>query len=175
MGAETVLLAASSFPGLARAAILEDPPFRQPLSPEEEERFKSHVGQMVQVMARQKSMTREELILLARQQNPTWPEDELGPWADSKIRVSQAFVESFQNRGLLLPSPWEALAKVACPMLLVTADPARGAIISPEIAQKAAQVLPTLKVAQIPGAGHNIRRENFNAYMQAVNGFLQAL
>ena len=65
--------------------------------------------------------------------------------------------------------------KIASPTLLVTADVTMGAIISPEMGQKASELNPLIQVAEIPGVGHNIRRENFGAYMDAVRNFLRQL
>jgi pimeloyl-ACP methyl ester carboxylesterase len=121
-----------------------------------------------------RSMTREALIARAHQQSPAWSEDELGPWADSKLRVSPNLAE-LQFGQPSATSIWEDLAKITCPVLLITADPDKGAIVTPETAQKAAQAAPTLKVVRIQGAGHNIRREGFAAYMQAVRNFLTSI
>lgn len=174
MGASTVFQATASYPGLVRAAILEDPPFRETSSEEEDKWRKNMAGKMRQAMLGYKSTSREALIAMVHKQNPTWPEDELGPWADSKLRLSTAFLDSQQKRVHEDP-PWETLAKITCPVLLVTGDPDEGAIVTPEFAARAAAILPTLQVANIPGAGHNIRREGFAAYLKAVKGFLQSL
>ena len=60
---------------------------------------------------------------------------------------------------------------ICVPTLLITADPQKGALVTPAAAQAAQALNPLIQVAQIPGAGHNIRRENFKAYMEAVKGF----
>ncbi len=119
-------------------------------------------------------MTREELVEMIHQQSPTWPEDELGPWADSKLQVSLNFVEAMRKRPMPA-APWDDLAKINCPVLLITADPEKGAIITPEAAEKARKALPSLVVVRIPGAGHNIRREAFGPYMNAVKEFLKGV
>ena len=172
MGASTAFLATAAFPGLVKAAILEDPPFHEPTPNDNGEGHKAFAAQARKENLEHKAMTRQALMALKNQQSPIWPADELGPWADSKQRVSLAFMDAIQNCQPI-GSPWELLAKIACPVLLITADPAKGAIVTPGAAQKAAGMLPSLEVAQIPGAGHNIRRENFPAYMKAVMEFLR--
>ena len=121
-----------------------------------------------------KDMTREALIAKAHLKSPTWPEEELCPWADSKLRVSPNLAE-LQFGQLGGTSIWEDLANITCPVLLITADPDKGSIVTPETALKAMQIASTLKVVRIHGAGHNIRREGFMAYMQAVQEFLASI
>ncbi|TME98027.1 MAG: hypothetical protein E6I52_18355 [Chloroflexi bacterium] len=59
-------------------------------------------------------------------------------------------------------------------MLLVTSDPERGGIVTPEAAAEAKRLLPSLEVVRLTGAGHNIRREQFGAFVAAVRSFLTA-
>jgi pimeloyl-ACP methyl ester carboxylesterase len=171
MGANTVLKAASRYPELARAAILEDPPLREPQEIESSGQAQPFVERMRQSVLGYKAMSREGLIEMIHSQAPAWSEDELGPWADAKLQVSLNFMETRRNRPMP-DSPWDDLAKITCPVLLITADPERGAIITPEVAQRASQVLPSIKVVRIHNAGHSIRREAFGFYMAAVKGFL---
>jgi N-formylmaleamate deformylase len=171
IGANTALKAAGCYPELPRAVILEDPPLREAVVQENPATAQSFIENTRRSLLGYKAMSREELIEMIHSQAPTWPEDELGPWADSKLQVSLNFVEARKNRPMPV-SPWEDLARITCPALLITADPERGAIITPEVAQKAAGVLPSMKIVRINGAGHSIRREAFGAYMAAVEDFL---
>lgn len=68
----------------------------------------------------------------------------------------------------------ELLPRITCPVLLITADPELGAIVTPEVAAEAQRLLPSLWVVRLRGAGHNIRREQFQGYLQAVQAFLSA-
>ena len=101
-----------------------------------------------------KRKTREELIALQRAQTPGWSEDELGPWADSKLRLSFNVL----SPNSALPDDWPALlGHITCPALLITGDPAQGAIVSAEGAAALQALVPQLRVAHIPQAGHSIR------------------
>jgi len=171
MGANTVFQAASRYPKLARAIILEDPPFREPVAEENPGQAQSFFAQVRQSLLKYKAMSREELVEMIHLQSPSWQKGELGPWADSKLEVSLNFVDRVRTR-TMPDSPWEELKKIECPVLLITADPEKGAIITPDVAQKAVQALPSLRVVRIQGAGHNIRREAFEPYMEAVKNFL---
>ena len=60
------------------------------------------------------------------------------------------------------------------PVLLVTADapPLGNGIVTAGAADVAKGICPTLAVAHVPGAGHNIRRERFDAFVGQVSPFL---
>ena len=64
--------------------------------------------------------------------------------------------------------------KITCPVLLITADPARGAIVTTEGAAALQALVPQTQVVHLPGAGHSIRREQFDRYMETVRSFLAA-
>jgi N-formylmaleamate deformylase len=170
MGAQTALYCAALYPELVGCAILEDPGLRlasEAPSPAESE---ARMAQMRKQMEESRSASREQLIASIRKQRPTWDEVELGPWADSKKRLSA-------NAGIRLraeePLTWqEALAKVSCPTLLITSDPGQGGIVTPEAAAEAQRILPALRVIRLSGAGHNIRREAFEPFVSAISSFL---
>ena len=60
---------------------------------------------------------------------------------------------------------------MCCPALLITADLDKGAIVSPEAAAKMQKLIPGLQVVHIPGAGHNIRREQPAKFLDIVQEF----
>jgi pimeloyl-ACP methyl ester carboxylesterase len=106
-----------------------------------------------------------------RAASPSWAEEEFEPWSDAKIRLSEQFVATF---GRAMPAPeWrELLPRITCPVLLVTSDPERGGIVTPEAAEEARHLLPSLQVVRLHGAGHNVRRERFDGFVAAVREFL---
>jgi pimeloyl-ACP methyl ester carboxylesterase len=165
MGAATALILAGLYPELPRAILLEDPPpwWMPPVA--EGGPRRPFGGWIIDL----KRKTREEIIAHGQAQSPTWSEAELGPWADSKLRLSFNVL----NRGESLPVDWPATVKqITCPVLLITADPDLGAIVPPESAAALEQMLPQTQVVNLPQAGHNIRREQFERYMTAVKKFL---
>jgi pimeloyl-ACP methyl ester carboxylesterase len=169
MGAANVALAAATHPGLAHCATLEDPPWRNVHDVEE---HATMIDAWRASIIDRKSWTRERLITEAHASNPTWSDADLGPWADAQLQVDPAVFSWGDVRSRR--APWQGLArKFSCPVLLITGDPGLGAIVSPEIAQEAAGLCDTLEVAHIPGAGHCIRREQFELYVEAVQAFLR--
>ena len=89
-----------------------------------------------------------------------WPEVELGPWADAKLQFNLRAAQFHPTNG------------ITCPALLITADLDRGAIVRPEMAAAMQQQMSQLQIAHIPGAGHSIRREQFDRYIAVVRSFL---
>jgi N-formylmaleamate deformylase len=174
MGANTSAQVGARFPGLVRALVLEDPPWREPEPPKKPEPDKE--GQPrpnpMDWILRLENQTVEELIAGCRKDNPAWQEAELRPWAESKKQFDYNFVRRpsgnpFQN--------WPEVSQaIRCPTLLVTANPARGAIVPPGTAQRVASMNSHIKVVRISRAGHNIRRDNYLPYLKAVRAFLKA-
>lgn len=169
MGAETVATTATHHPELVRCAILEDPPWREDIFASSAEERVAGMEEWRAGLVELKSKTREEIMAFCHTQSPTWAEVELGPWADSKLQLNLVVFEMAHTPR----TPWQDVArKIECPVLLVTGDPEMGAIVPPEVAQEAAGLWHNGQVVHISGAGHNIRREQFAKYMEAVAAFL---
>jgi len=168
MGAATALMLAGTRPHLVRAILLEDPPAWWVASAAPESDAQRWAGMRARMIER-KRKTREELIAEQRALSPSWSEAELGPWANAKLRFSFNALDHV-GPGTM---EWQAtLRGITCPALLITADPALEAIVSEQDAAAMKALVPQLSVAHIPGAGHNVRREQFARYMDIVRTFL---
>jgi len=90
-------------------------------------------------------------------------------FAQAKLQVSPA-VTQFN----LAPAKpwWEIVPALLCPVLLLTGDTARGAAITPEMAQEISSLNPRVQVVRLAGAGHNVRREQFDDYVRHMREFL---
>ena len=166
MGGATAYVLAGNYPDLPRAIIIEDAgAFNMGARAEEmEARWASHREHVIAL----KRKTREELIAGEHAASPLWSDEELGPWADSKLRLS--FNVLIRQSA---PPDWPTvMGKITCPALLITADPERGSLVSAEQAAQLQQFIPQLRVTHIPGAGHNIRREQSGPYLTTVRAFL---
>lgn len=171
MGAATALALAAKHPEAVGAILLEDPPmFWLPPPPDTTEGAKRLLGMHAWVIEL-KRKTREEMIAQERVSSPGWSEAEYGPWADAKLRLSFNVL----GRGREPQQSLHGLPPITCPVLLITADPERGAIVSPEGAETLRELAPNLEIAHIPGAGHSIHRDQFEAYVAVVKNALQRL
>ena len=168
MGAATALVLAGTHPHRVRAILLEDPP---PWWAPHSTAASGAQGRalMRARMIELKRKTREELIADQHALAPAWSEAELGPWADAKLRFSFNALERFSPGSVDWPT---ILRRITCPALLITADPALEAMVSEEDAAALKALIPQLRVAHIAGAGHNIRREQADRYMDIVRSFL---
>ncbi len=168
MGARTVMRLVADYPGIATCAFLEDPPIWIGERPARPGRA-NPADEIRQTVLTGRSEGHDALLALGRSTRPTWAESEFEPWVDAKLHVSDQFLDDFARP---LDDWRDLLARVSCPVLLITADPDRGAIVTPEAAEAARQVQPELSVEHIGQAGHNIRREQFDPYLTAVRQFL---
>jgi pimeloyl-ACP methyl ester carboxylesterase len=169
MGAATALALAGTYPDVPGAILLEDPPAWWMTPPADGQAAQEWQARMRDWITGLQRKTREEVIAGQRTETPGWSEDELGPWADSKLRLS---LNVLQRRDAP-PLDWPAVVRrIACPALLIIADPARGALVAEEGAASLQALLPELRVARVAGAGHSIRRDQFDQYMQIVRAFL---
>jgi pimeloyl-ACP methyl ester carboxylesterase len=172
MGAQTTFFLSFLYPDLLRCSILEDPVFRLEsgtLSPEEQQ---ARAERMRQEWEERRALGREGIIERGRTEHPDWSDVEFGPWADAKLRVSPNFRRGFTMRAAEQTGWREELPKVACPTLLITGDPDKGGIVTPEATADAAKLNPHVSVVRLQGAGHNVRREQFDGVLAAVRHFL---
>ena len=175
MGAATTAMAAANYPTLFGCIVLEDPPWfdedssraqAEDLSPEEREKRAAQRLEQLQSLG---SKSLEEIAAIGRSQSPIWDEIEFGPWAASKQQLNPNVL----NAGSRRRTHWsEIVPKIACPTLLLIGDPEQHSIVTAETAAKAAEANPLIEVVQLRGAGHNIRRERFDGFIEAVTAFL---
>ena len=171
MGAASVAVLAATFPELVTCLVLEDPPWRDVNVAMENRQREQWVADFRQRLAADKKMSQKEIAEEGRRANPTWSEEEFEAWSAAKLQVSEDVVESRASSRV----PWQSIVpELQCPTLLVTGDPDLGGIVSPDVAAQIAQMNPNIRVAHIADAGHNIRREQFERYVQALSTFFAA-
>lgn len=173
MGAITALAMAAAHPEVPGAILAEDPPpwwMGIPATPDP--RMSELAANMRAWIVELKTHERDEMVAIQHAQSPDWPEAELGPWADAKVRFDLRALQLF-DRAVVTSMDWPAMMpRIACPVLLITADPERGAIVTAEAAARLRELVPQTRVVHLGGAGHNIRREQAAAFLAAVRDFL---
>ena len=175
MGASVSAMLGARYPELVSALILEDPawwlPKSEPEQPAQQEQ-QPRPNPYHEWLKSLENQTEEEVIAKCRSDSPTWPEVELRPWAQTKMQFDPNFFQVERSASMEWP---EVVKRLQVPVLLITADPEKGAIVTPELADMAAEMNDKIRVVQIEGTGHNIRRENYGDYMAAVRDFLTDL
>lgn len=171
MGSHVSMILAAAQPEMPAALILEDPAFRPtPFTVNQGlDGARRHRAQM----ADYKSLSREQLSLIGHREHPGLPADEVDHWVDS---VQQVSLDIFNPREVFQSyayTSWQELVpKILCPILLITGDPARGALTPPDGAQMAARLWRSGTVRHVEGCGHVIRRDHFERYIAILKDWL---
>ena len=174
MGAGTTVNIAVEHPSLPRGIILEDPAWRkeEALSPGQEKEMKKQHEAFMKSLADVSKRSPEEILADGRQANPRWSEAELVPWAAAKLQFDPSLFSALQMDAAAYT---ELVPKIKCPALLIISD---GGLVTAETARQAAGLWKSKKPfrwIQIKGAGHNIRREQFPAFKEALFDWLKTL
>jgi N-formylmaleamate deformylase len=173
MGAATIALAVADDATLSCGAVLEDPAWWEyddsQLAARRTGRAALLAGWRQWVTAIQ-AMTEDEAISMRTQEEPNWHPVDIKTSLYARRHFDTDLFEPF------LPerSPWRALvAAFQQPVLLMLGSaPERGAIITTEVADEARSMNQLLHWAQIDGAGHHLRYDRFDAFVDAVEGFI---
>jgi pimeloyl-ACP methyl ester carboxylesterase len=158
------------YPALVGRLVLEDPAWfpRETEAEVNEEDDVRRVREWSEAIVRRKALSLEEIAAQGHKDNPLWAEEEFPAWAQAKQQVSPAVPQFMLAYG----KPWwEIIPALQCPVLVLTGD-LEGAIITPEQAQEFQELNRLVQVVRLNGAGHNVRREQFDTYVQQVRRFL---
>jgi N-formylmaleamate deformylase len=165
MGAVTAMALAARHPDIPGRIVLEDPPAWWLHKMVPEQRIQLRDGTLAL-----KRMTREEMVAHCRVRSPRWSDDEIQPWADAKLRCSVWVIMALA----IYAMDWVQVARgIQCPATLIYSEPSQGGLVGPAEAEALAALVPQLKLAYVPNAGHSIRRENLTDYMVAVEAALR--
>lgn len=163
VGAQTTARYASLYPSKVSGVVLEDPPFTAQQDPSMTARWQADFRKQVAVL---RAMTTEQITAVGKRLSPTWHEDEFPAWTVSKTQLDPEI-------RLYDCEPWQDyMVRITAPTLLIYGEPGFGGIVTPNIAKAAQELNPKIELAQLVGAGHNTRRENFEAFRVAVVAFL---
>lgn len=169
MGGGTAAQLAASYGHLIRATLLEDPPWRARTTivnpPESADRAEAWRAEV----AANNQLTVIALLTNGQNERPTWPDVEFDGWVVAKQQVSPNAIDYARYPSLPW---WEVVPQIACPTLLITGDVAQGAIVDQATAAAVVALNSKVQVAQIAGAGHSIRREQADRYLEVVQNFL---
>jgi pimeloyl-ACP methyl ester carboxylesterase len=171
MGAATATAVAAAMGDRIRCVVLEDPPWRDADAPPP---VPGAAGspEWLDLMRSLPDLPLEEREAVARKANPSWSEEDRALWLASRLQFDRSLLDGMSRRR---PTDWrERASRITCPVLLVTAEVERGGIVSAAGAREALGLLRAGQNVHIPGAGHNIRRDNYPPFRDAVISFLRA-
>jgi pimeloyl-ACP methyl ester carboxylesterase len=121
-----------------------------------------------------KAMSPAERHAHADAERPQYDPETRHNWIDIKAQFNLAVLDATPAGAMRTPPPWRDTVKaITCPILLVTGDPSRGGIVTPAVAEEAKRLARDLRVATVPDVGHNIHRDNYEPYREAVAAFLR--
>lgn len=167
MGAAAASLLALERPALVRRLVLEDPPWWE-VPPAEDPTWVA--AELTAWVAGIRSLDPEAALGRALDAEPHWPADELAPWIAAKRLVDPA---AFSGRRFDSSIPWRSVVSgLRGPVLLLTGDPGRGAIVTPAVVDLVVRALPGVFVSHHPTSGHSIRRDDRPGWVAAVRAFL---
>ena len=163
VGALAMSQLAAAYPRLAATVILEDPPwFAAPPPGDAAERQQRFAQQVANLAAKSDA----ELLTLGQRTSPDWDAAEFPAWVLSKRQIDPAALPDWGE-------PWqETVAAITVPTLLIYGETALGGLVSTAVAAESMKLNPLLTAVQIEGAGHNVRRENFESFRAQVQAFL---
>jgi pimeloyl-ACP methyl ester carboxylesterase len=188
MGAGTAALAAAQHPGLARRLVLEDPAWREPPplaareAAERATQYRAYVENWRDRVAGLQAGSREFGLAEIQAHSPGWSEIDQNLSLNARLQVELDLFNHFPTEHL----EWRTVVpKIDCPVLLLLGDNReRNIIVTPEQAEEAARLWRNGRARNAPGsfewvvvegAGHAIRYDRFERYLEIVQAFLGGL
>ena len=173
MGGGTAADLAANYPTLPKAIIMEDPPWSviapHPQNPDEAKKMQQDFRNMFTDLQKRRI---QDIIMESRKMDPAWTEEERLPWATAK----KQFDNNIFDYIVVNPHSYsEIVGKIQCPTLLITAENGGVSEETAKNIEKFWKSKAPYRWVRIKGAGHNIRREQYAAFMQALEAFLATL
>jgi len=116
-------------------------------------------------------MSHDEIREFTIKKHPSWDEIYINSYVLSRIytlAADQIFdIQETVDKG------WrEDLTTIKCPVMLITADKDKGAIISHDTSRWIHESYPNIEILHVPNTGHNPHRENYPLVISEIIKFL---
>lgn len=171
MGAATAAVVAAQRPDLVSALVLEDPARYGTRSP-------SELLRRGQARANHVNRTLADLpaSLVALLENAGTPGQPSAQEALPSLWASQQLDQSLLGTGVVAPEVefTQLMESISLPTLLLTGDRRGEARVGAQLLAQLMEQNPHICGQVMPGAGHQVRRANPQAYYDVVDAFLQA-
>jgi pimeloyl-ACP methyl ester carboxylesterase len=167
MGGQVATMVAGKYPHLVSKIALEDPAYflgksimiLTPL-------VKFLFARAIKGMG---SKSREEIKAECLKRSPTWIDEDVEPWVTAQQEFSQNAGPQVLRKFSFYVNWAQVFPKITCPVLLII--PSNG-ILKLKTTKKILPSFQHASIAFIQGAGHNVRREQYDRYMEEVRKFL---
>jgi N-formylmaleamate deformylase len=172
MGAMIAFQAGIQYPNLAKAIILEDPPWFMPQQEDD-----NNSGETVMDWAGQLPyQSIDELETMNRKDHPTWPDEMIHLMSEAKKQFDPTSVDIFLRGLNTNKSEWlSSIGTVRFPLLIITGNPELGGIVTSEVEARIHKLNSKIQIRNVPDVGHLIRFDKFNEFMSTLLAFLENL
>ncbi len=170
MGAMITFQVGIRYPNLAKAIVLEDPPWliSQP------EKDNASEEMMMEWARKLPSQSIEELETINRKDHPAWTDEMIHLMSESKKQFDPTFMDMLLRSLHRNRSEWVSTIGAICfPLLLITGNPELGGIVTSEVAARIHALNHKVLIKNVPDVGHLIRFDKFDEYMSALLAFLE--
>lgn len=169
MGARTVSRFGAKYPDIALAIILEDPVQIIPPSERDSQQRNLWLKQMKEEVKNWKDIPLDEHLDNAKQQGfKDWTYEEQVEWAKSKLLVSPNVLTISDSMGTI----GDDFRRIQCPVFILKADTDQK---TKNKEREVVQLNSKIKIIHVPGASHNIRRDDFKTTIYHIDRFLNSL
>ena len=170
MGASIAAVFAKQNPNYISGVVLEDPPWRVLDETDQTMLLEQAARDFNKRISDLKTKKLEEIMAIGLEENPSWDSVEFKQWAKGKQMVSPHAANWFHTP----QTPWqEVVSAIKVPGLLISSEIERGAIVTPQVAQIVSQLWKSGEAVNLPGAGHNIHREQYYKFRDVTKLFLR--
>jgi len=176
LGAEVSMRLAALYPDIPGALFLEDPPIAMPGEPvfkiESEKQGMDVIKMLTRIVALVKILPVFSGKILAKRLMPDYSDEEILAWIHSKKRVDKDFLDFLAAEADPHAGIFDAAKRIKVPTLLMYGDREAGAIVSKKVVQELGLLIPGLQAVHFEGANHDIRRSEFDEYINVLKAFL---
>jgi N-formylmaleamate deformylase len=168
VGARTMAEFAMNEPDQVAMLVLVDPPWSEGMK-DEGVVPDDRIASMKRWLTSLPEMSGDDLAALGNRQHPDWSADDFPAWIESKRLVRPEAADNLTGEG------WaQIVPEIACPTLLVYGDAERHGMVTQDVAQQVKALNDQIVTCHIAGAGHNIHREDFDAFIGAITEFFDS-
>lgn len=168
MGAAITAYLGANYGELFRGLVLIDPPWFDPASVTDEA-IADAAAAFENDLKTYHALSYDGLVANIRSRNPNWLEEDYRAWAKAK---QQATFEALAVIPSLARDWQESSRRISLPALLVSGNPALGAIVTREIAAAQLAAHPNWREYHSEIAGHGVSRDDRLGTVKAIKRFL---